>query len=100
MPARLWVIRGVVQGVGFRYATQREALRLGLQGWVRNRADGAVEAVAAGDPAGVDALDRWVRRGPPAARVEQVDATALSDDDVARLAPPVAHGFRQVATAG
>jgi acylphosphatase len=100
MPARRWVIRGVVQGVGFRHATQREGLRLGLSGWVRNRTDGAVEAVALGDAAQLDAMDAWVKRGPPAAHVAQVDATVLSGDDVAGLDPPVPDGFRQVATVG
>lgn len=66
-------IRGRVQGVGFRDALSREAERLGLAGWVRNRADGDVEAVAQGDAAGLEALVAWARRGPPAARVVGVD---------------------------
>ncbi|MGE5161784.1 MAG: acylphosphatase [Betaproteobacteria bacterium] len=99
MATRRLVIRGLVQGVGFRHATRGEAQRLGLRGWVRNCADGSVEAVAAGDDAHLDALERWVRRGPPAARVESVDATALDDSAVARLQPPVGDGFRQVETA-
>jgi acylphosphatase len=66
-------IRGRVQGVGFRDALSREAERLGLTGWVRNRTAGDVEAVAQGAPAGLDALVAWARRGPPAARVERVD---------------------------
>ena len=66
-------IRGRVQGVGFRDAMSREAERLGLTGWVRNRAGGDVEAVAQGDAAALEALTAWARRGPPAARVEGVD---------------------------
>lgn len=66
-------IHGRVQGVGFRDALSREAERLGVTGWVRNRADGDVEAVAQGAPASLDALLAWARRGPPAARVECVD---------------------------
>jgi len=66
-------IAGRVQGVGFRDAMCREADRLGVTGWVRNRADGDVEAVAQGAPASLDALQAWARRGPPAARVEHVD---------------------------
>ena len=66
-------IHGVVQGVGFRYSLQREAVRLGLAGWVRNRRDGTVEALALGPAAAVDALVAWARRGPPSARVERVE---------------------------
>lgn len=66
-------IRGRVQGVGFRDALSREAERLGLTGWVRNRADGDVEAVAQGADAALDALVAWAQRGPPAARVERVE---------------------------
>ena len=101
MPARRLLIRGIVQGVGFRHATSRQAQRLGLRGWVRNRADGSVEVVALGDDAQLDALERWARRGPPAARVEAVDATPLSDETIAKVQPPVdaGSGFRQVETA-
>jgi acylphosphatase len=51
----------------------REAERLGVTGWVRNRADGEVEAVAQGGAAALETLTAWARRGPPAARVEHVD---------------------------
>jgi len=67
-------ITGRVQGVGYRDALRREALTHGLAGWVRNRRDGTVEAVVQGDAAAVDAVIAWSRRGPPAARVEQVNA--------------------------
>jgi acylphosphatase len=63
------LITGRVQGVGFRFALRREAERLGLRGWVRNRSDGSVEALAHGSPDALDALAQWARRGPPAARV-------------------------------
>lgn len=68
-------IHGLVQGVGFRFAMHREALRLGLAGWVRNRRDGSVEAVVAGPAPAVDAIVAWSQRGPPAARVDRVEAT-------------------------
>jgi acylphosphatase len=61
-----------VQGVGFRAATRREAMALGLTGWARNRADGSVEVQAAGTTAGLAALADWLRHGPPLARVEAV----------------------------
>jgi acylphosphatase len=99
MAARRFVIRGLVQGVGFRHAARSEAGRLGLRGWVRNCADGSVEAVALGDDMQLEALERWARRGPPAARVESVDVSCLEDAAVARLQPPVGDGFRQVETA-
>ena len=63
-------VNGRVQGVGFRYALRDEAQRLGLAGWVRNCADGSVEAVVQGEAHAVEALLRWARRGPRAARVE------------------------------
>ena len=65
-------IRGRVQGVGFRMYTQREAQRLGVNGWVRNRRDGSVEAVVQGDEKAVDALVEWTHKGPPSARVTDV----------------------------
>jgi acylphosphatase len=99
MAARRLLIRGLVQGVGFRHATRGEAQRLGLRGWVRNCADGSVEVVALGVDEQLEALARWARRGPPAARVDSVDVTSLEDAAVTRLQPPVGSGFRQVETA-
>ena len=66
------VIVGRVQGVGFRYSMVRNARDLGLTGWVRNRADGSVEALLCGDERSLDALIEWARRGPAAARVTEV----------------------------
>ncbi|MGE0357487.1 MAG: acylphosphatase [Burkholderiales bacterium] len=68
-------IHGLVQGVGFRYALEREARRLGLAGWVRNRRDGTVEAVVQGHAPAVEALVAWAHRGPPSARVARVEVT-------------------------
>jgi acylphosphatase len=66
------VIRGRVQGVGYRDWMVREATRMGVQGWVRNRADGAVEALVDGDEAAVQALLSACRRGPMLARVAEI----------------------------
>ena len=66
-------VRGVVQGVSFRWYTEREATALGLEGWVRNCPDGTVEVVAEGPAERLDALAAWCRRGPPSARVDAVE---------------------------
>jgi acylphosphatase len=75
MATLLLRIEGTVQGVGYRYAMQREAGRLGLTGWVRNRRDGSVESLAQGSAEALDALAAWACRGPPAARVSGVTAS-------------------------
>lgn len=67
------VIHGRVQGVFFRDSMRREAQRLGVSGWVRNRSDGTVEAVVQGEPDDVDEIVRWARRGPPHAEVERIE---------------------------
>lgn len=66
-------VRGRVQGVFFRASSQREAKRLGLTGWVKNRPDGSVEILAEGEEDGLKELIGWANRGPTAARVERVD---------------------------
>lgn len=73
-------ITGVVQGVGFRVYMQREAQKLNVSGWVRNRADGGVEAVAQGENAAVEALVQWAYRGPRNARVALVQVAPGSGD--------------------
>jgi acylphosphatase len=66
------LVRGVVQGVGYRYWTERQARELGLRGWVRNLDDGRVEIFAEGEPAALDELERRCHRGPRSASVDQV----------------------------
>jgi acylphosphatase len=63
------IVTGRVQGVSFRAATASQARRLGVVGWVRNRADGSVELEVEGPPERVAALLAWCNEGPPAARV-------------------------------
>jgi acylphosphatase len=77
------IIRGRVQGVGYRAWTQHEALRRGVEGWVRNRRDGSVEAVFAGPVVLVTAMIEACREGPPSARVEAVDVRTGGDEDIA-----------------
>ena len=69
----LVTVRGRVQGVYFRASTQREAKRLGLTGWVRNRQDGGVEMCVEGEEEELKELIAWAHKGPTAARVERVD---------------------------
>jgi acylphosphatase len=76
------LIRGRVQGIGFRYAFADEARSRGLRGWVRNRRDGCVEAIVAGPVADIDAIVAWSRRGPAAAMVTGIE-TAVADGDFA-----------------
>jgi acylphosphatase len=73
-------IRGLVQGVGFRYALREQARRKALAGWVRNRTDGSVEALVQGPPERVSEVVAWARRGPPASRVDEVQVEPLPDE--------------------
>jgi acylphosphatase len=69
------VVRGRVQGVSYRWYTVEEAERLGLSGWVANRSDGSVELEAEGPEPQLEELVAWLRHGPPAARVSDVEVT-------------------------
>ncbi len=80
------IVRGRVQGVFFRSSTEQEAFRAGIDGWVRNLRDGSVEAVFEGEPAGVEALLAWVRRGP---RLSEVASVQLHEES-----PEGERGFR------
>lgn len=77
------VVRGRVQGVFFRDATQRRASSRGVAGWVSNRSDGAVEAVFEGAPEAVESLVEFMREGPRNAEVSEVD---VSDEEPEGLA--------------
>jgi acylphosphatase len=80
------VAYGRVQGVFFRDSAQRVASSMGVSGWVRNRNDGAVEAVIEGDPDAVDRMVSWMRQGPRRADVERVE---VAEED-----PQGESGFR------
>jgi acylphosphatase len=66
------IIKGIVQGVSFRYYTQREARKYGVGGWVRNLPDGSVAALFEGEEEDIEAMIQWCRQGPPGARVTGV----------------------------
>lgn len=74
MIARRVAVHGRVQGVGFRWSTQRRARQLGVRGWVRNTADGSVEVHLEGESESVESLLNWLATVPPPARVTEVDA--------------------------
>lgn len=78
MPVVRYVVRGRVQGVGFRWFVLRQAERLGIHGWARNLSDGGVEVVADATTEHLATLETALRRGPVAARVDSVEKTDLS----------------------
>lgn len=75
-------ITGRVRGVGYRWNMARQAKAQGLSGWVRNRVDGSVEALACGSADAVQALIEWARRGPELARVDGVVVTVVESGGV------------------
>lgn len=81
-------IYGRVQGVGFRFHTQHKAQELGVTGWVRNRPDGSVEAMAQGTPEVVEAMIAWARRGPSSAAVSEVRVAEGSGEYTEFMALP------------
>ncbi len=83
-------IEGTVQAVGFRHFATVEARKLGLDGWIRNRSDGTVEALASGETRAVEAFVALCMRGPPGGKVTNVDLHAAE--------PPSERGFRSRAT--
>jgi acylphosphatase len=76
------VVSGRVQGVYFRDATRRRAIAAGVDGWVRNRPDGTVEALLEGLPEAVDRLVAFCHSGPPAARVDRVQVEEQEPGDL------------------
>jgi len=74
------MVEGVVQGVGFRYFVRRQAMRLGLAGWVRNKDDGSVEAEAVGSAGHLEEFETELRRGPAYASVTKLRVIEVPDE--------------------
>jgi len=81
VPAYRYVVRGVVQGVGYRYFVLRQAMKLDLAGYARNRDDGSVEVVAEGAAGALEELERRLRMGPAASEVEALEREAIEPPD-------------------
>jgi acylphosphatase len=80
--AKHLIITGLVQGVGYRVSFAAQARSLKLAGWVRNRADGSVEAMVRGDASAIEQIIDWAHRGPPAAQVQHVAVEDIEDTAV------------------
>ena len=80
-----FLVKGRVQGVGFRWFVHREAAELGLRGWVRNTDDGAVEVLAAGEPDQLEDLMLALQKGSRGSRVDQILEHTLDESEGAAL---------------
>jgi acylphosphatase len=89
---RYYLVKGRVQGVGFRWFVHREAAELGLRGWVRNTETGYVEVVASGDQEILAELKTALRKGSRGSRVDAVMEQELDDSEDAKLGPFVIEG--------
>ncbi len=85
MPTVRFIVSGRVQGVFYRASARAQALSLGIAGHAKNLPDGGVEVLARGSADALDALERWLRQGPPAARVDAVSREDLPEQGL--------HGF-------
>lgn len=84
---RYYLVKGRVQGVGFRWFVHQEAAALGLHGWVRNNEAGHVEVLAAGEEEELAELRRIIGKGSRGSRVDQIDERALAESEREKLGP-------------
>lgn len=89
---RYFLVKGRVQGVGFRWFVHREAAELGLRGWVRNTDTGHVEVVASGDPEILNELKSVIKKGSRGSRVDAVIEQELDESEDEKLGPFVIEG--------
>lgn len=89
---RYFLVKGRVQGVGFRWFVHREAAELGLRGWVRNTDTGHVEVVASGDPEVLNELKSAIKKGSRGSRVDAVIEQELDESEDEKLGPFVIEG--------
>jgi len=82
-----FLVKGRVQGVGFRWFVQQEASEIGLRGWVRNTDDGHVEVVAAGKPDEIADLKASLRKGSRGSRVDAIVEHELAENEAEKLGP-------------
>jgi acylphosphatase len=87
MEVRHFLVKGRVQGVGFRWFVHREAAEIGLRGWVKNTDEGHVEVVAAGDPADIAELRAALKKGSRGSRVDAVVEHELDLAEADKLGP-------------
>jgi acylphosphatase len=80
MPAVHLIIKGKVQGVFYRQSAKKEAVKLGINGWVKNNEDGTVEAVATGSEEQIQRFIKWCRQGPTLAHVSEVVVTKIPEE--------------------
>ena len=77
---REWIVRGRVQGVGFRWYVLDQAQSLGVRGWVANTPDGSVEVVGLASAETLDRFEALLAKGPPAARVQRLESRSIPHD--------------------
>jgi acylphosphatase len=85
MTAKRYIVRGRVQGVGFRWFVEREANALGMRGWVRNNEDSTVELIAVGEDPQQESLRSRLEQGPRGSRVDRVDEAMVEEVELARI---------------